>query len=129
MVVLPRFLRKLKFKSKFDLIAMTCLCVDGFIRDDDDYDEDNDWDDDKHSSYKEFIFSRYVNIFPSHIGLTGESPDFIGECVFRFKLGSIPESAYLLSDHTTYFAYSEFRSGLRKFLTTNLPSFNSLPEE
>lgn len=123
MVALPRFLGKLKFKSKFDLIAMICLCLDGFIRDDDDY------DDDLHSSYKEFILSRYINIYASHVGVTGNNSALMEECVFRFRLDRIIEAAYLLNNQSSYTAWSEFRSGLRRFLTANLRSFNSLPDE
>ena len=124
MIALPRFMRRLKFSSQIDLIGMIALSVDGFMREDDDYDED------RYPSYSDFILSRYVNIMPSFVGITGESPQGmdLDDCVFRFQLKEVPESSYLVGNYTKYLRYAEFRAGLAKFLSANCPGFNSLPK-
>jgi hypothetical protein len=122
MVALPKFMRRLKFDSQAHLIGLICLSIDGFMR-------STDHEDDGYASYEEYILSRYVNIMPSYVGVSGMAPTLLDECVFRFQIGQVPAFSYVLGGYTKVYAYGEFRNALRNdFLPKNCPGFNSLPE-
>ena len=123
-MMLPKFLRRLKFNSQHHLIGMIALSVDGFMSIGDDSSEYE-----KYESYMDYIYSRYVNIMPSYVGISGFDRNLLEQdCLFRFQIGLIPEASYLSGEYTKVYAYSEFRSGLSKFLKKNCPGFLSLPE-
>jgi hypothetical protein len=147
MIKLPKFLRMLKFDSQEKLVSMISGAINGFILSC----EDSEFTDKKAerlealqndlsvsneeygayfdgymNDYRNYILSRYVNIMPNYVGVTGTP---LNDAIFIFQIGQIKTADQLFLNQTKTITYGAIRSELlRDFLPKNCPGFNSIKE-
>lgn len=147
MIGLPKFLRKLKFDSQTKLVSMICGAVNGFINSCEDFEftekteerldsmqndlsisseEYESYLNEYMNDYQSYILSRYINIMPNHVGVTG-SP--LENSIYSFKIGDLKNSDQLFLAQNKVITYGAISSELlRNFLPKNCPEFNVIKE-
>jgi hypothetical protein len=146
MIKLPKAMRSLKFDSQKDLAAMITFSINGFIKGLEDHnfteksskkldelananpfriEEYEIYYNEYFDDYQKFILSRYVNIMPNFVGVTG-SP--LEEALFTFKIGELKTSDNLFSDKTLKYWDIGYEL-MNEFLPLRCSGFKSIPKQ